>query len=376
VTDFHPLADAFPLLEGREFMDLSDDIAANGLLNPVVIFEGKILDGRNRYRACLAAGVEPFRREFEGDFAAARRFVISENLRRRHMSESERATAAARLANVKHGGDRRSDQDANLHLESDITRADAAEMLGVSARSVASAAKVLKEGAPELVAAMEQGTASVSAAAEIATLPKDAQREIVAAGPDAVREAARTIRTGGVANRTSFTGNNQWFTPDEHIALARSVLGEIDLDPASHAIAQGRVKAGKFFTEEDDGLTKEWRGRVWLNPPYSQPEIGHFVDKLVEEIGSGRTTEAILLTHNYSDTAWFQRAASFAAALCFTSGRIRFVSPDGERASPTQGQTFFYFGDRVERFAAVFSRVGLTLGHLDFAEQPAMRLAA
>jgi ParB-like chromosome segregation protein Spo0J len=81
VTDFHPLADAFPLLEGREFMDLSDDIAANGLLNPVIIFEGKILDGRNRYRACLAAGVEPFRREFEGDFAAARRFVISENLR-------------------------------------------------------------------------------------------------------------------------------------------------------------------------------------------------------------------------------------------------------------------------------------------------------
>ena len=374
MTDFHPLADAFPLLEGREFMDLSDDIAANGLLNPVVIFEGKILDGRNRYRACLAAGVEPFRREIEGNFAAARRFVISENLRRRHMSEGERATAAAKLANMVVGG--KETNSANLQNCSPISQSAAAEMLGVSTRSVASAAKVLKEGAPELVAAMERGAASVSAAAEIATLDKDAQREIVAEGPDAVREVARTIRTGGVANRTSFTGNNQWFTPDEHIALARSVLGEIDLDPASHAIAQGHVKAGKFFTEEDDGLTKEWRGRVWLNPPYSQPEIGHFVDKLVEEIGSGRTTEAILLTHNYSDTAWFQRAASFAAALCFTSGRIRFVSLDGERASPTQGQTFFYFGDHVERFTAVFSRVGLTLGHLDFAEQPAMRVAA
>lgn len=196
MTQFHPLADAFPLLEGREFMDLSDDIAANGLNHPVVIFEGKILDGRNRYRACLSARVEPFRREFAGDFAAARRFVISENLRRRHLDESQRAIAGAKLSNIKPGDNQHTIGSANLQSLA-ISQSDAADMLGVSTRSIASAAKVLKEGADELVAAMESGVASVSAAAEIATLSQDEQREIVAAGPAALVETAKAIRGGG-----------------------------------------------------------------------------------------------------------------------------------------------------------------------------------
>ena len=101
---------------------------------------------------------------------------------------------------------------------------------------------------------------------------------------DEGQEPTRAAVNQAIVNRTSFTGNNQWFTPDEYIELARDVLGTIDLDPATHALAQERVKAAKFFTEDDDGLTQEWRGRVWLNPPYSQPDIGLFVDKLIDEI--------------------------------------------------------------------------------------------
>jgi phage N-6-adenine-methyltransferase len=371
LTEFHPLADAFPLLEGRDFMDLSDDIAANGLNHPVVIFEGKILDGRNRYKACIAAGVEPFRREFVGDFAAARRFVISENLKRRHMTEGERAIAGAKLENVKHGGDR---QDANLHLESTITRTAAAEMLGVSPRSIASAAKVLNEGAPELVAAMESGLASVSAAAEVATLPQDDQREIVAAGPAAVIETAKAIRAGGFLANGAFTGNPEWYTPTEYVELARDVMGAIDVDPASNVVAQETVKAATFYTREQNGMAYPWPGRVWLNPPYSQPDIRLFIDKLVDEYESGRTTEAVLLTNNSSDTEWFQRALLYAGAVCFTRGRIKFVSPASASQSPTQGQTFFYFGDNAARFAEAFASVGCTLRHMACA--PAERVAA
>jgi hypothetical protein len=69
---FHELATVFPLLEGGEYTALIDDIRRHGLLEPITLFEGKILDGRNRYRACLAAGVEPrFREILFGDYAEA-----------------------------------------------------------------------------------------------------------------------------------------------------------------------------------------------------------------------------------------------------------------------------------------------------------------
>jgi hypothetical protein len=113
-------------------------------------------------------------------------------------------------------------------------------------------------------------------------------------------------------HRAEGTGDNQWFTPEQYIEAAREVMGGIDLDPASHPIAQQIVRAARFLTPDDDGLKQEWHGRVWLNPPYSQPLIGQFIDKLIVEMAGGRVTEAILLTHNYTDTAWFHRAEKSA----------------------------------------------------------------
>ncbi len=150
--------------------------------------------------------------------------------------------------------------------------------------------------------------------------------------------------------RPSCTGENEWFTPAQYIEAARLVLEEIDLDPASNEIAQRTIKAAKFFTIKDDGLKQPWAGRVWLNPPYSQPQIGEFVGKLVGEYASRSVTAAILLTHNYTDTAWFHTAERPAALVCFTRGRIKFVDSDGLECAPTQGQAFFYFGDAAEKF--------------------------
>jgi phage N-6-adenine-methyltransferase len=158
--------------------------------------------------------------------------------------------------------------------------------------------------------------------------------------------------------RTLGTGDNEWQTPVDVIERARRVLGAIDLDPASSASAQERVKAARFHTIEDDGLAHEWHGRVFLNPPYMQPEIEQFVDKLLEELASGRATAAIMLTHNSTDTAWFHRAERVAPLICFTRGRIPFESPTKDRAAPVQGQAIFYFGGSGDRFTSEFAEIG------------------
>lgn len=98
-----------------------------------------------------------------------------------------------------------------------------------------------------------------------------------------------------------------------------------------------------------------------MNPPYAQPHIANFIEKLASEYESGKVSEAIALTHNYTDTQWFHRAANSCAAICFTRGRIGFLSPEGKRAAPTQGQAFFYFGDKVNSFAETFRSIGFVV---------------
>lgn len=101
-----------------------------------------------------------------------------------------------------------------------------------------------------------------------------------------------------------------------------------------------------------------------MNPPYSQPKIQQFIEKLVDEYEKGNTKQAIALTHNYTDTAWFHHAATHCQAICFTRGRIAFISPEGKKAAPTQGQAFFYFGNNVEKFNEVFRSIGFVMAQL------------
>lgn len=175
-------------------------------------------------------------------------------------------------------------------------------------------------------------------------------------------EPTRTLLREAVHVRGTFgTGENEWYTPQRYIDSAREVLGEINLDPASNPIAQEKIKADAYYTKADNGLSKEWHGKVWLNPPYAQPDISNFVTKMVRERKSGRVSEAVMLTHNYTDTAWFHEAAGTADAICFTRGRIKFESPEGKTAAPTQGQAFFYFGEGVAAFAEKFKELGFVM---------------
>lgn len=161
------------------------------------------------------------------------------------------------------------------------------------------------------------------------------------------------------------TGNEEHYTPEEYVNLARLVMGGIDTDPASCEEAQKIVQADVWYSKEDDGLTRDWNGNVFMNPPYSVGVIDKFITKLLEEIELGHTAQAILLTNNNTDTKWFHSAAEKADRICFTKGRINFYQVgDGittTKTSPTNGQTFFYFGPNGDWFSDLFVDVGLIM---------------
>lgn len=166
-----------------------------------------------------------------------------------------------------------------------------------------------------------------------------------------------------IVHGTQCNGKVEWYTPSEYIEAARLVMGSIDVDPATSEFAQRTVRASRYYTIDDDGLDplNEWRGNVWLNPPYAASLISRFVDRLIGCIGMGKVSQCIMLTHNNTDTAWFHKAVNNCQRLCFTRGRVRFYDTKGTANSPTHGHTFFYFGNGSKKFTSVFRQFGFIL---------------
>jgi phage N-6-adenine-methyltransferase len=154
------------------------------------------------------------------------------------------------------------------------------------------------------------------------------------------------------------TGNNEWYTPSEYIEAARNVMGEIELDPASSHKANETVKALRYYTSENDGLSKQWIGKVWMNPPYSVDLIYRFCEKLTWHYKEGDITEAIVLVNNATETNWFNILIEQAGAVVFPKGRVKFQTSNGSVGAPLQGQAIIYLGDNVEIFLSEFKHFG------------------
>jgi N6-adenosine-specific RNA methylase IME4/ParB-like chromosome segregation protein Spo0J len=171
----HPVADLFPLMSEAEVRDLADDIREHGLREPVWLHaDGRIIDGRNRWRACELAGVEAVTRTYDGGDSGLVAFVVSLNLKRRHLNESQRARVGDRIALLQKGV--RADTAIAV---SAVTQEQAAELLSVSPDSIQRARVVREQGVPALGERVDAGHVAVSTAAVIAREPVEVQREVV-----------------------------------------------------------------------------------------------------------------------------------------------------------------------------------------------------
>ena len=181
IKQFHPLADIFPLIHGPEFAELKKDIKANGVIEPIWMYEGKILDGRNRFRACQETGARPEFREYAGDSPA--QFVWSLNGPRRHLTAGQKAAVAVDFlphleqeakARMSAGGEGKAKMPDLVQGQS---RDKAAEIVGAGAHYVSDAKKI-KEANPALFAEIKTGTKTMAQAKrEIREEKREERRE-------------------------------------------------------------------------------------------------------------------------------------------------------------------------------------------------------
>jgi hypothetical protein len=193
--EFHELSNIFPMMSDAEFAALVEDIREHGLREAIWTHDGKIIDGRNRFKACEQLGIKPAFRKWDGKGSLIS-FVVSLNLHRRHLNESQRAMVAAKIANMGVGGD-----SANRSIDL-FAQSTAAEMLNVSVPSVKRAKKVQESGDEKLIADVESGKVAVSAAAqhvaavtrypELRNISREKDLFTIVKNLDAMAEDART----------------------------------------------------------------------------------------------------------------------------------------------------------------------------------------
>lgn len=348
---FSAIAAVWPLLPDAELADLAEDIREHGQRDPIVLDrDGLILDGRNRWLAIRKLKldghkIEPITRTYEGDDPIG--FAVSVNTHRRHLDASQRALVAAKIATLRQGS-----QTGQVAAP---TQAEAASALGVGERSVRRARKLLGDAAPEIIAAVERGELSVGTASDVARLPQDEQVMVLASARMA--SAGSTASRASARNALMSSHSCEWYTPSAYIEAARKLMGSIDLDPASCTDANETVRAGTIYTASEDGLSREWRGNVWCNPPYGPGGQSAWAAKVIEEHDAGRIDKAVLLVNATTEAVWFSDLWRFP--ICFVLGRIKFVSPGGSAGrQPTHGSAIVGIGVDDLDFEAAFRKFG------------------
>ncbi len=263
--EFHDAANIFPMMSDEQIDELAADIEANGQKFPIELYDGKIIDGRNRYMAIMRLDdIEPdfYETDLEGQSAVS--YTLSMNLHRRHLDESQKAMVAARAkplfeAEAKERMKRKPSFGVeNLPQQNGKARDKAGESVGVSGKSVDFASKVLTSGSAELQNAVERGEVAVSAAAKLAGLPKDKQTELVKEAE--ASSSTRKLLSDAAKKVTQIAASMDPWESGEHQRRDQVENG--------HAVVANSTNDSRLIAWADENGLSVYvgRGSDWGNP--------------------------------------------------------------------------------------------------------------
>jgi DNA modification methylase len=311
----HPAADKFPLLREDELQQLAEDIQAHGQREPCIMWEGVLLDGRNRWRACSALGVEPKTREFKGDAVAAIDLIVSLNVKRRHMSPVQLAFVAAELiplysaaeakahrdGSSRGGSAGRSKVDSSLNpppnkrprIKAPDGAQKAAKNVGVGRTSVCHAQSANRD-APDVADAVRSGiVTSMSEAQKLAKLDDKSRARIIRAVETgasktvsvAILELTRADTATKTATEIKKSGEKALIRKQNAIDFIGSLeVGTVDLlltdPPYSTDVAD--LETFVRWLRPALALVKD-TGRAYVCIGAYPAEIGAYLDEAYEE---------------------------------------------------------------------------------------------
>lgn len=309
VLRLHSEADAVPAMLPDEYEAFVADVEQRGITTPLTVTPlGVVLDGRHRYQAAGLMGIE-YVPVYVADVPELGQveYMVRQALLRRHLTIDQRREMAAGL--LRENPERSDRQVAGI--------------VGLSHPTVATVRDEL-EAAGDVE--------------EVSTRTDTLGRQ----------QPTRPKWNPGAAIMSSDTP--EWYTPRHVVDAVARTLRTIDLDPCAEA--ERRVPAVRHLTEADDGLGREWAGRVYMNPPYGR-SIGDWTTKLRTEFDSGRVSEAVALLPARTETDWW--AALRAEFVCFIHGRLAFS--DGAASAPFPSAAL-YLGSEGDRFTETFADLG------------------
>lgn len=374
--DFQKL---IPPLSTEEKQQLESNIIADGCRDPLVLWGDMLIDGHNRYEICTRLNL-PFQtvqKAFDSGIDAkiwmlnlqrGRRNATPEQLSymrgKRYELEKLKGTTVNQYSAVSQNVQQHTHE--KLATEYDVSpktiQRDAEFTRGIDA---------IESVSPEIKETILSGKSDIKKqdVQAIAKEVKAIEKEVIETSflkTDAEIKEEIAEKTEEIVKKhvhvAQNSGENEWYTPAKLIESARHVMGSISLDPATSEIANKTVGAESFFTKDDNGLEKQWHGNVWMNPPYAQPLMNQFAEKLISELDN--INQAIALVNNATETKWLQSWLGKCDAVCFPSSRIKFLDPQGNATgAPLQGQAILYFGQNKSLFSAEFSQYGAVFYH-------------
>jgi hypothetical protein len=263
----HPLSSAFPAMTDNEFKELRDSIEVNGVLNPITIYEGMVIDGWHRYKAANEANVDCPETELD-EWIDPKDFVLAQNKNRRHITMAQLALATTAVYQWSSVG---SPNNSALSARLNKTNDELAEISGASKRTIAQAKKVMIDAVPEVQEAVKSGKIGLSKAQAISKLPKDQQAAAIdkALPKEAPEKPVLTqyygpdeaeLKANELAQQADLELLNKMLEADDALATAHAEIKRLNF-----LNAQMEVRISALMTEKNEAIKDAKRAQAQLD---------------------------------------------------------------------------------------------------------------